>query len=202
MGSRENILAAVKANQPDKVNLPWLSQFNLPGNSSISKFAAVLQAIGGQVSYVSGLEEVARIILNQYGDHVKMVSPVKELNGFANVHITEIDLIHDLHNVEVAVLKAHFGVAENGAVWVTDDQMMHRGLPFIAQHLAVVINEANIVQTMHQAYELVSKTTYDFGTFIAGPSKTADIEQSLVIGAHGPRSMTVFIIKDDQLTND
>jgi len=195
-------LAAVKANQPDEVNLPDLSQFNLPGNGSISKFAAVLQAIGGRVSYVSGFEEISRVILNQYGNDVKMVSPVKELNSLANVHITELDLIHNLHDVELAKLKPQIAVAENGAVWVTDDQMMHRGLPFIAQHLAVVINEANIVQTMHQAYELVSKTTYDFGTFIAGPSKTADIEQSLVIGAHGPRSMTVFIIKDDQLTND
>jgi len=202
MGSREKILAAVKASQPDKVNLPDLSQFNLPGNGSISKFAAVLQVIGGKISYVSGFEEISRIILNQYSDDVKIVSPIKELNGLANIHLTELDLIHDLHNVEVAILKAHFAVAENGAVWVTDDQMMHRGLPFITQHLAVIINAANVVQTMHQAYELISKMTYDFGTFIAGPSKTADIEQSLVIGAHGPRSMTVFIINDDPLRND
>ena len=202
MGSREKILAAVKASQPDKVNLPDLSQFNSTGNGSISKFAAILEAIGGKVSYVSGFAEVSRIILNQYGNDVKMVSPVKELNSLANVHITELDLIHNLHDVEVAILKAHFAVAENGAVWVTDDQMMHRVLPFITQHLAVIINAANVVQTMHQAYELISKTTYDFGTFIAGPSKTADIEQSLVIGAHGPRSMTVFIINDDQLIND
>ena len=202
MGSREKILAAVKASQPDKVNLPDLSQFNSTGNGSISKFAAILEAIGGKVSYVSGFAEVSRIILNQYGNDVKIVSPIKELNGLANAHLTELDLIHDLHDVEVAILKAHFAVAENGAVWVTDDQMMHRVLPFITQHLAVIINAANVVQTMHQAYELISKTTYDFGTFIAGPSKTADIEQSLVIGAHGPRSMTVFIINDDQLIND
>jgi len=61
---------------------------------------------------------------------------------------------------------------------------------------AVIINADAIVPTMHHAYERTSATNYGFGTFIAGPSKTADIEQSLVIGAHGPRSMTVFVINE------
>lgn len=201
MGKRENILAAVKANQPDKINLPDLSQFSLSGKGSISKFAFLLETIGGKVSYVSGYEEISRIILNQYGNKVKIATPIKELAGIVNVDLAELGLIHDLHDVDVAILKGHFAVAENGAIWITGEQMIHRVLPFITQHLAIIINADDIVQTMHQAYEWMSKMTYDFGTFIAGPSKTADIEQSLVIGAHGPRSMTVFIISNSPLMN-
>ncbi len=99
-----------------------------------------------------------------------------------------------LENIEVAILKAVFGVAENGSVWITDEQMRIRALPFICQHLSVVLNKTDFVNNMHEAYRQIGNNSYDFGVFIAGPSKTADIEQSLVLGAHGPKTMTVFIL--------
>ena len=71
-------------------------------------------------------------------------------------------------------------------------------LPFICQHLVAVIDAQNIVATMQVAYDRIAGTQYGFGTFIAGPSKTADIEQSLVLGAHGPKTMTVFILHNQQ----
>ncbi|WP_183575027.1 LutC/YkgG family protein [Mucilaginibacter sp. X5P1] len=197
MTSRESILAAVKANQPETVKLPDIDVFETKEKGSLEKFASVLQGVGGKVAYVSGYPEIARTILAQYGSDVRIVSPVKELKDLSDENLEDIASIHDLRNVEVAVLNAHFGVAENGAVWITENEMQHRVLPFVTQHLAVVINAAAIVPTMHHAYDLIGKSTYGFGTFIAGPSKTADIEQSLVIGAHGPRSMTVFIIGND-----
>ena len=63
--------------------------------------------------------------------------------------------------------------------------------PFICQHL--VINVKKTVPHMHAAYEELGKVNSGFGLFLSGPSKTADIEQSLVIGAHGARSLTVVI---------
>ena len=75
--------------------------------------------------------------------------------------------------------------------------MIERALPFIAQNLALVIHKKDVVATMHAAYERIGDADYGFGTFIAGPSKTADIEQSLVLGAHGPRSMTVFLVDEE-----
>jgi L-lactate dehydrogenase complex protein LldG len=85
-------------------------------------------------------------------------------------------------------------VAENGSIWVTDRAVRHRALFFIVQHLALVIPAHSIVHNMHQAYDRLELGGAEFGVFIAGPSKTADIEQSLVIGAHGPRSLTVFCV--------
>jgi len=197
MSSRETILAAVHANQPERMKLPDISLFETEAKGSLEKFGAVLTGVGGKVDYVSDYAEIVRIILAEYGSDVRIVSPVKELHGLRLENLENMASIHDLRDVEVAVLKAHFGVAENGAVWITENEMQHRILPFVTQHLAVIINENTIVPTMHNAYELISKTTYGFGSFIAGPSKTADIEQSLVIGAHGPRSMTVFIISNN-----
>jgi L-lactate dehydrogenase complex protein LldG len=109
------------------------------------------------------------------------------------------DLIHEtafeLEKIEVAIIEGSIGVAENGAVWVHEKSMVHRALPFICQHLILVLPMQKIVSTMHEAYANIDITKYGFGTFIAGPSKTADIEQALVIGAHGPRSLKVYLVE-------
>jgi len=101
---------------------------------------------------------------------------------------------HALDNVDLAVITAHFAVAENAALWVTEDIVQQRALPFITQQLAVIVKKEDILNNMHQAYQRIGAEDYGFGTFIAGPSKTADIEQSLVLGAHGPKTMCVFIL--------
>ena len=73
--------------------------------------------------------------------------------------------------------------------------MGQRIIPYICQHLAVVVRVDSLVPTLHEAYEIIGEGTYGFGGFIGGPSKTADIEQALVLGAHGPLSMAVFVLK-------
>ncbi|HEY0246135.1 MAG TPA: LUD domain-containing protein [Mucilaginibacter sp.] len=193
MNSREKILAAVAQNQPPNVDLPDINLFNNAGGpDSLDKFAAVLSGIGGKVFYINNFTEIGAIITGKLGIQGRIINLVKGLNlNNAEVVIKDV-AVHSLHDVELAIVKAHFGVAENGAVWVTEDDMEQRALPFISQHLAVVIQQDQIVPTMHQAYGLVNNLSY--GCFIAGPSKTADIEQSLVIGAHGPKSMTVFVL--------
>ena len=204
MSSRDKILAAVKSNQPDFRELP-----SLPGSASApdspeqlaSKFVGLLEGIGGRAYIVSGFDRIAHILQEEHADAKRIVSGCPELAALAETP-AHYDDPHTLENIDLAVLRAHFGVAENGACWITEDRMIERALPFIAQHLALIIQKKDIVANMHEAYERIADAekdgmTYGFATFIAGPSKTADIEQSLVLGAHGPRSMTVFLLDEE-----
>jgi L-lactate dehydrogenase complex protein LldG len=193
MSSREKILAVIKNNQPDQRVLPSLVP-SVEGGAAdpVKQFVEVLEAIGGRAYIVSGWERVGTILREEYTADKRIVSGCAELN----FTMAAADDPHSLENVELAVLEAHFGVAENGACWITEDRMIERALPFITQNLALVIHKKDIVPTMHEAYQRIADAAYGFGTFIAGPSKTADIEQSLVLGAHGPRSMTVFLIDE------
>ena len=102
--------------------------------------------------------------------------------------------LEKLNRIEHAVLQGNFGVAENGAIWLEDKDLPHRIVPFIAQHLIFILDTNKIVATMQEAYRQIDLNDTGYGVFISGPSKTADIEQSLVYGAHGARELTVLLI--------
>jgi L-lactate dehydrogenase complex protein LldG len=101
---------------------------------------------------------------------------------------------HALDTLELYVCAATLGVAENGAVWLSTADTMHRAALFLATRVVIVVDRATIVPTLHEAYARIDVRANPFGVFVAGPSKTADIEQSLVIGAHGPKELTVIMI--------
>ena len=81
-------------------------------------------------------------------------------------------------------------------MWLTDENVPHRVLYFLTQHLALVVPSRSLVHNLGQAYSRINVQSTRFSAWISGPSKTADIEQSLVIGAHGPRSLTVFLVDE------
>lgn len=192
MNSREQILAAVKKNQPALQPLPALG--DLPAirfSDPLEKFSEVLTGIGADVKQGYDLNAIAAFINTRFTEGSRYLGNIQGLQGITGVGANAD--IHTLEDVEVFVLKAAFAVAENGAVWITDAQLQERVLPFICQHLVVLLDPALIVHNMHEAYERIGHEKYRFGLFIAGPSKTADIEQSLVLGAHGPKTMTLFL---------
>lgn len=194
MSSRDSILNKIKSNQPSSVNeLPDLSVLGLEKFDVIETYKTVLKGIGGFCEEVSSLDEVKNYIATHYPTEKRMITTISELADIAETEWTNDDP-HSLQNVELAVIKAHLGVAENSGLWVTDAILGQRVSPFIPQYLAIIVNKNDIVPTMQQAYERIGDLDYGFGTFIAGPSKTADIEQSLVLGAHGARGLTVFLI--------
>ncbi|MDR3339559.1 MAG: LUD domain-containing protein [Candidatus Symbiothrix sp.] len=103
-----------------------------------------------------------------------------------------------LNKIEHALFAGNFGVAENGAIWIEDKDLPHRILPFITQHLILKLDAGKIVATMQEAYQQFKLNDIEFGVFISGPSKTADIEQSLVYGAHGAKELTVILVTLNQ----
>jgi len=193
MSSREKILNAVRANQFNGPALPDIEFLERKGKGTPEKFKTVLSSIGGEVFYINSLDEVSRIVARQFSAISRIVNLVPGIQIPTQETLLENIDPAQLHSVDLALIPAHFAVAENGAVWVTAEDLSPRVIPFICEHLAIVINSGHIVPTMHEAYQLIANYNYGYSVFIAGPSKTADIEQSLVIGAHGPRSLTVFI---------
>jgi L-lactate dehydrogenase complex protein LldG len=194
MGSRATILEKIKQNKPVAISdLPSLSFLGLDTFDLLDQYKNVLKSIGGDFVEVSSYNEVIAFVEKNYENEKRKITTIPELAEIAATDWFSADP-HTLENVELTLVKAHFGVAENSALWVTDDLLGQRVAPFIAQYLAIVVNKKDIVATMHQAYDRIGNQEYGFGTFIAGPSKTADIEQSLVLGAHGARGLTVFIM--------
>ncbi len=194
MSTREEILAAVKKNQPPLSALPDISVFKVHEEDVVKKYSEMFAGIGGLLVSAGSLENVKDLIRKDFDQSKRMLSNLPALSDVAELSDPDADP-HTLEDVELAIIEARLAVAENGAVWLTEDVMGHRVLPYIAQHLAVIVREDSIVSTMHDAYAKIASEDYGFGGFIGGPSKTADIEQALVLGAHGPLSMTVYLIK-------
>ncbi len=165
----------------------------------------VLTAVGGLpivVANQSQLNEQLRQ-LSPYTSAKKIVSLVPGV-GESNVDLAQIDSPHALEDVDIAILPAEFAVAENGAVWISDAAVRWRVIYFLCQHLVLVVPSGQIVDHLHAAYDRLATSgpggcsafaEPQFGAFISGPSKTADIEQNLVVGAHGARSLTVFLLE-------
>ena len=191
MSSKERILAAVRRNQPAVRPLPEIPGFGPVVDDAVSAFrVAIEQNAGRCILLASGQAPLDRLRA-ELPAFERMLSLVPEVTG--NLRLDQFADPVELAAVDLAVLPAHLGVVENGAVWLDEAACGRRVLPFITQHLAVVLDRRQLVANMHEAYARVAPGDTGFGVFIAGPSKTADIEQSLVIGAQGPRSFTVLL---------
>lgn len=194
MSSRALILEKIKQNQPEIVSaLPDLNVLGLETFDILEKYKTVLKGIGGDFVEVKDYAGIIDFVKQNYSTEKRMITTIPELAEIATTDWLNDDP-HTLEDVELTLVKAHFGVAENSALWVTDDILGQRVAAFIPQYLAIIVNKKDIVATMHQGYERIGNQEYGFGTFIAGPSKTADIEQSLVLGAHGARGLVVFLM--------
>jgi L-lactate dehydrogenase complex protein LldG len=204
MSSREDLLARLRSRPVPPVELPNLDQKWQTFDDLRAKFSEVLRSVGGEAVFVPDRAaidgELAK--LATYTEAHKTLSLVPGV-GTPNVNIDAIENGHELEDIDYAILPGQFAVAENGAVWLDLRETKHRVICVLSQHLALVVPASEIVPTMHEAYARLTQpglpesdflTKPGYGLFLSGPSKTADIEQSLVIGAHGARSLTVFLV--------
>ena len=193
MSSREAILNNIRKNVPSStVELPDTNITHMQYTNKNEKFSASLKSVGGNAVWLEN-STVDEFVKEHYADLKTIVSTYKDVT-YTTETISNIEDPHALENVDLAVIEAHFAVAENGAVWVKNSDNRHRAIYFLAAQLLIVVKKENIVHTMHEAYEQIDFEESGYGLFISGPSKTADIEQSLVIGAHGPTDACVLFI--------
>lgn len=192
---KQSILAAIRAVHRPDVPAPELTGQWIQYPDPLAQFRSVLEAIGARTHRVASNEAINDLLpgIPELAGARRAVSRVPGV-GRANVDLDAVDDPHSLDGLDLAILPGEFGVAENGAIWVTSRGLRHRAIYIIAERLALVIPAREIVSNMHEAYDRVKLGEADWGAFLAGPSKTADIEQSLVIGAHGPRSLDVFCV--------
>lgn len=195
MTARNEILSKLRRQIVNRIDLPevirgdWI-EFDDP----VEQFRKSIEMAGGLCSELSHCGELSDRLAQypQWTEAKRIFSGVPEVPG--TVDLSEVDDPHHLESLDFVVYWGQFAVAENGAIWLTDHDLRHRVVFFITQFLVLVVRKDSIVQNMHQAYARAQMPSPGFGVFLSGPSKTADIEQSLVIGAHGCRELQVYLV--------
>ncbi len=194
MTSKEKILKNIKDNNIVKnVKLPSYENFGIKFDNKFETFSTMIESVGGKALLIEK-DKLDETIKALYPEENQIASNV-DFCSLGNFDANSYGDAHDLKDIDLAIVKGNFAVAENGAIWMKNENNRHRALYFIAQNIVIVIDEKEILNNMHEAYEKISFEDKGYGVFISGPSKTADIEQSLVIGAHGPKSGYVIFIK-------
>jgi L-lactate dehydrogenase complex protein LldG len=191
--SREAILNAIRDNLPQqRVEHPCIPSFPRPDGSLKLAFEQHLQEAGGSAHDLGNAAEIqTRLSVLHPGAKV-ICSAVPEIAGTRRVETVHDP--HELADVDVGVVRAQFGVAESGAVWLTQEDLIVDSLAFLSQHLIVLLDPEQILPDMYEAYRHVRLNETAYGCFMMGPSATADVEATLVHGAQGARSLNIFFL--------
>jgi L-lactate dehydrogenase complex protein LldG len=195
--SREKILNTIRANIPQPVAHPGIPDFNWIGGSLKVAFVQRLEEAGGTAHDVATPAEAEAKLKTLHPDAKVVCSAVPEIAGTRRVET--VGDPHELADVDVGVVRGQFGIAEGGAVWLTQEDLVVNALGFLSQHLIVLLDPDQIASDMHEAYRRVRLDKTAYGCFVMGPSATADVEATLVHGAQGPRSFNVFVLRQGQV---
>jgi L-lactate dehydrogenase complex protein LldG len=188
--SKAEILNSISKNKPAPADLPAPRKIQIEENQDLIRaFADKATGAGSLVENFDSLVTVEAWIKQQEENGKSVIDFLQHLDGKDGFS----PLVDDPDQVDMVVIRGQLGVAENGAIWIDEHDMHIRKLPFLTIHLVLVLEKAKILPDMHEAYRQVDLERSGFGVFIAGPSKTADIEQALVIGAHGPIEHTILL---------
>ena len=217
MSSRDFILAAVRKNLPRPAvplpaipdsdrkriasalgykehftNLPEVAHFHDIGEPVISAFRKQLEAMGGRSFEVADAAAARAKVAELFPAAKVVCSAVPEVPGTRQIE--SVADPHELNDVDVGVVRSPLGVAESGAVWLTQTELVVNALGVLSQHLVILLDPAAVLETMHDAYARINLAAAPYGVFLAGPSATGDIEGVIIHGAQGARSLTVLLL--------
>ena len=195
MSSKEDILKKYRANVRERFDMPRLDDIQaITYPEPIVQFMKMSEAVGGQVLEVDPGRDINTLIRELYPDAKEIASNLPEVT-IATRNPDTVGRARDLNGTDVGIIRGLFGVAENGCIWVPQ-QMKEKAVCFISENLVILLPKSQIVHNMHEAYRRIEFNDYGYGTFISGPSKTADIAQVLVMGAQAARSVTILLMPE------
>ena len=196
MSSREEILAALRQNTRETYDMPDLSGLQpIVYADPVAEFKhKTTTTAGARLVEMKAGDTLNDIVRQAYPDAKVIASNLPEVSAQLNPDTASVE---ELEKADVGVIRGEIGVAENACVWIPQ-AMKERAVCFASEQLVIVLSKDGIVNNMHEAYARIAASqdyfkTYKFGTFISGPSKTADIEGALVYGAQAARGVTVVL---------
>ena len=199
MSSRDEILNSIRSNTIERFELPDLGKLEAEAQTfpdKIGKFAEMLEKAGGKCVVLDPNQTIGQVVAEQFPEAKRVALTIPDLSGKESLpglvfNSDEVDG-HSLDGTDVAIVEGSFGVSENACVWVPQ-KVKNRPVYFLSEALVIVIDRTALVNNMHEAYKRIANDDFDYGVFLSGPSKTADIEQALVFGAHGAHYVTVVL---------
>jgi L-lactate dehydrogenase complex protein LldG len=191
MNSKNEILSNIRQNIKTRYDLPEIAMDGIRYADKVSQFIETTQSVGGKVVELQEGEDLNSYIQSLYPEAKTIASNLPEIT-IANINPDTVETPYQLNNTDLAIIQGELGVAENGCIWIPQN-VKEKAVYFISEQLVILLDKAAIVNNMHEAYRQIQFGEYGFGVFISGPSKTADIEQALVIGAHGAKGVTVIL---------
>ena len=197
MSNKDDILKRYRANVREKFDMPDLSDIKaITYPDPLVQYITMTESVGGHVIEVKEGQDINKLIKDLYPDAKEIASNLPEIT-IATRNPDEVGRARDLNGTDVGIIRGMFGVAENACVWIPQT-MKEKAICFISENLVILLPKSQIVNNMHEAYKRIEfDKTYDgYGTFISGPSKTADIAQVLVMGAQAARSATILLLPE------
>ena len=197
MSNKDDILKRYRANVREKFDMPDLSDIKaITYPDPLVQYITMTESVGGHVIEVKEGQDINKLIKDLYPDAKEIASNLPEIT-IATRNPDEVGRARDLNGTDVGIIRGKFGVAENACVWIPQT-MKEKTICFISENLVILLPKSQIVNNMHEAYKRIEfDKTYDgYGTFISGPSKTADIAQVLVMGAQAARSATILLMPE------
>jgi len=190
MSSRDMVLARVRRNQPGWRALPDVPSFERAAADPLAAFTTALERMGGTLVEAPAAGSLYQLLRARFPDARVICSATPEVEGTRPIEA----VLHpaDLDDVDVGVVRAVFGVAETGSVWLSEREFGINALGFLSQHLVVLLDPRTVVPDLHHAYRHPGFREARYAVFMTGPSATADIEGVLVRGAQGIRTLTVI----------
>ncbi|WP_459685893.1 LutC/YkgG family protein [Viscerimonas tarda] len=171
--------------------MPEINITGIQFADKIAKFIEVSKSVGGDAIVLEAGENVNDIIKSLYPEAKTIASNLPEIS-IATLNPDSIADPHELNGTDLSIVQAEVGVAENGCVWIPQN-VRQKVVYFISEYLVILLDKDKLVNNMHEAYKQIPFSDKGFGVFISGPSKTADIEQALVVGAHGAKGVIVIL---------